>query len=71
MQINNLQRAAQLAEEIPGIDRARKALASEKASVRVVDANGLEYTLPRSVRHNILNILNCEYERLREEVRNL
>lgn len=71
MNISNLQRAKELAEDIPCIDLARKALASEKATVRITDANGQEYILPRSVRHNILNILNCEYERLREEVRKL
>ena len=33
MNISNLQRAAQLAQELPNIDQARKELADEKAAV--------------------------------------
>jgi hypothetical protein len=71
MNISNLQRAKELAEEIPTLDKARKALSSDKATIRIVTEQGEIITLPHSVRHNILNILNCEYERLREEVKRL
>lgn len=71
MNISNLQRAAELAEAIPLLDRARKALSADKAAIRVVTEKGDAITLPPSVRHNIINILNCEYECLREEARSL
>ena len=71
MNISNLQRAAQLAKELPDIDSARKALASESATVKVVTVKGEIIPIPDSVRLNIINVLNCEYERLREEVKRL
>ncbi len=71
MNISNLQRAAQLAQDIPDIDEARKALASDKSVVEVVTSKGEIINIPNSVRMNIINVLNCEYERLREEVRKL
>lgn len=71
MNISNLQRAAQLAQEIPDIDEARKALASDKSVVKVVTSKGEIINIPNSVRMNIINVLNCEYERLREEVKKL
>lgn len=71
MNISNLQRAAQLAQDIPDIDEARKALASDKSMIEVVTSKGEIINIPNSVRMNIINVLNCEYERLREEVRKL
>ena len=71
MNISNLQRAAQLAQDIPDIDEARKALASDKSVVEVVTSKGEIINIPNSVRMNIINVLDCEYERLREEVRKL
>ena len=71
MNISNLQRAAQLAQELPNIDQARKALSDETAAIKVVTNKGEIIPIPSSVRMNIINILNCEYERLREEVRRL
>lgn len=70
MNISNLQRAAEIAEMMPMLEKARKFLSSEKAQVRVWN-DGETVTLPMSVRNNVLNIINCEYERLREEVRKL
>ena len=71
MNISNLQRAAQLAQELPNIDQARKALADDKAAVKVVTSKGEIINIPDSVRINVINILNCEYERLREEIKRL
>lgn len=71
MNITNLQRAAQLAEELPNIDKARKALADEKSTVKVVTTKGEIVPIPDGLKFNVINILNCEYERLREEVRKL
>ena len=71
MNINNLQRAAELAVVIPDLDKARKALADEKTTMRLVTEKGEIITVPASVRMNVINVLNCEYERLREEVKRL
>lgn len=71
MNINNLQRAAELAVAIPDLDKARKALADEKTTMRLVTEKGEIITVPASVRMNVINVLNCEYERLREEVKRL
>ena len=71
MNISNLQRAAEIAEQLPALDKARKALADAATTMRLETAAGDVVTLPQSVRHNVLNIINCEYERLREEARSL
>jgi len=71
MNISNLQRAKELAEQLPTLDKARKALADEKTTMRLVTEKGEIITVPASVRMNIINVLNCEYERLREEVKRL
>lgn len=71
MQYNNLNRAAEIANELPQLDKARKALASENSHMEVIDATGKGIRVPDSVRLNVINILNCEYERLREEVKRL
>lgn len=71
MNINNLKRAAQLAEEIPAIDTARKALSEENSAMRVITNKGEIIPIPDGLKFNIINVLNCEYERLREEVKRL
>ena len=71
MNVSNLQRAKELAEQLPTLDKARKALSDEKTTMRLVTEKGEIITVPASVRMNIINVLNCEYERLREEVKRL
>lgn len=71
MNIKNLQRAAELAVALPALDEARKGLAKEGASLKIVTMKGETIHLPASLNYNIINVLNCEYERLREEAARL
>ena len=72
MEYKNLQRAVCLAHDLPILDKARKALADEQATIRIVTpSSGEIITLPASVRLNVINILNAEYNRARKEVETL
>lgn len=71
MEIKNLQRAKELAVEMPAVDEARKALSREGAVLRIVTIKGEIINLPASLNMNIIHVLNCEYERLREEAARL
>lgn len=67
MDIKNLQRAAEIAEQLPVIDEARKALSLEDAQLRVITREGRVLTIPKGVRYNVIRALNAEYEILRKE----
>lgn len=67
MDIKNLQRAAEIAEQLPVIDEARKALSQEDAQLRVITPEGKVLTIPKGVRYNVIRALNAEYEILRKE----
>lgn len=67
MDIKNLQRAAEIAEQLPVIDEARKALSQEDAQLRVITREGKILTIPKGVRYNVIRALNAEYEILRKE----
>lgn len=71
MDIKNLNRAAEINTYLPAIDEARKAISGGKASVRIVTQAGKIINLPENLNYNIVHVLNCEYERLREEVKKL
>ena len=67
MKYKNLQRAREIAEEAPLLEKARKALANEDAVVSI-SHDGQTIILPPSLRMNIINVINLEMNRLREEV---
>lgn len=71
MDIKNLSRAAEINAYLPAIDEARKAISGGKASVRIVTSAGKIISLPENLNYNFVHVLNCEYERLREEVKKL
>lgn len=71
MDIKNLSRAAEINTYLPAIDEARKAISGGKASVRIVTSAGKIISLPENLNYNFVHVLNCEYERLREEVKKL
>lgn len=70
MKVNNLERAKELAEEYACLTAARDILSGEVFQVEV-SGLGRHVTLPANLRHNILNVINCQRELVREEVETL
>ena len=73
MNIKNLERAREIAEQLPALEDARTILSSCKAVV-MVSTDGKEMnsvTLPRNVNYNIVTVLNAEINRLKEETKGL
>jgi hypothetical protein len=79
MEIKNLERAAQIADELPRLEKARKMLSNIDGSTKVTvtdEKKGMlepieQVELPHSVHMNIINILNLEINSLREEAKKL
>ena len=71
MEIKNLDRAAQIADELPRLEKARKMLSEmgDTTRVEVVDIETVE--LPHSMNFNIFSVLNMEINRLKEEAKKL
>lgn len=71
MEIKNLDRAAQIADELLRLEKARKILSEmgDTTRVEVVDIETVE--LPYSMNFNIISVLNMEINRLKEEVKKL
>ena len=68
MKFSNLQRAAEIAAMLPDLEEARKALSDDTASLVVIH-KGKSLPLPTApMRHNLLNLLNVEINRMRKEV---
>lgn len=76
MEIKNLDRAAQIADELPRLEKARKML-SEMGDTTKVEVVDIETTttvtveLPHSMNFNIISVLNMEINRLKEEAKKL
>lgn len=72
MEIKNLDRAAQIADELPRLEKARKML-SEMGDTTKVEVVDIETTveLPHSMNFNISSVLNMEINRLKEEAKKL
>lgn len=67
MQFKNLERAGEIAHDLPLFTEARKMLSSPDAAV-VVKCGGQEVALPSCVNMNVLNYINLEINTLRKEV---
>ena len=65
MKITNLERAAQIARDLPILEAIRKDLSGG------TDVIIGERLLPRCVHHNLIAIINSEINRLRDEVKQL
>ena len=65
MRITNLERAAQIAREMPCLEQIRKDLSNN------MDVVVGERVLPRSVIPNLMAAVNAEINRLRKEVEDL
>lgn len=71
MEIKNLKRAAQIADELPRLEKARKMLSEmgDTTRVEVVDIETVE--LPHGMNFNIISVLNMEINSLKEEAKKL
>lgn len=65
MKFGNLERAAQIAHDLPTLEAVRKELSGD-ADVIIGD-----YILPRCIRHNLIAAVNSEINRMRKEVEEL
>lgn len=76
MEYKNLQRAAEIAHDLPRLNRARSMLSKADSTVTVFGYEGDpsvadSVELPHIVIPNIINALNLEINRMREEVKKL
>ena len=78
MEIKNLARAAEIAEDLPKLEEARTLLSDIDEDTRIELVQGEPgqiptklVELPRSIHMNIINILNLEINSLKEEAKKL
>jgi hypothetical protein len=74
MNIKNLKRAGEIAEQLPELKRAREILADPTAQIKVstmLNSDNERVYLPRSVFYNVINVLNVEINKLESEIKNL
>ena len=77
MNIKNLERAAQIAEQLPLLEEARKILSDTIRSKVIVEGrtektcSAPTVVLPKTVNYNILTVLNSEINRMKDEIKNL
>ena len=71
MEIKNLKRAAQIADELPRLEKARKMLSEMGDTTKVVVEDIDTVELPHSMNFNIISVLNMEINSLREEAKKL
>lgn len=71
MELKNLERAKELIPQLDVLKKAKAMLSEDTSHVLVRDDNGYGVSLPKSVKMNILNAVNYEYERVRKEVSEL
>lgn len=71
MEIKNLDRAAQIADELPRLEKARKMLSEMGYTTRVEVVNIETVKLPYSMNFNIISVLNMEINSLKEEAKKL
>ena len=71
MEIKNLERAAQIADEWPRLEKARKMLSEMGDTTKVVVEDIDTVELPHSMNFNIISVLNMEINSLKEEAKKL
>lgn len=69
MEIKNVERASSLLAQYQQLTLAKKILSEEDVTITVSGTS--DVILPLTLRNNILNIVNCEYELLRKEIQRL
>lgn len=70
MDIKNIDKAEEMIPRLKSLTRARGVLSDTDARIEVTGKAGCA-ELPRCLRLNILNVVNCEYERVRKEIKEL
>lgn len=70
MDIKNIDKAEEIIPRLKSLTRARSVLSDIDAHIEVYGKGDRE-ELPQELRINILNVVNCEYERTRKEVKEL
>jgi len=70
MEIRNIERAKELIPQLETLGMAKSLLASQQSQITVTSVDG-QVTLPQSLTYNVLHVVNCEYERIRKEVKEL
>ena len=71
MNPKNLQRAKEIAEQLPALEEARSILSDTEAARICVGKNTMDVELPTSVNFNILGVINAEINKLKEETKEL
>lgn len=71
MEIKNLERAAQIADELPRLEKARKMLSEMGDTTKVVVEDIDTVELPHSMNLSIISVLNIEINSLKEEAKKL
>lgn len=78
--IKNLSRIHEIAESLPKLEDARKLLADSDSSVLVAkpkkqtpsgEQQGVCIILPKEVKMNVLNVINIEINKQKEELKDL
>lgn len=73
MNQKNLQRAREIAEQLPALEDARSIVAGTDAVV-IISRDGTvanAVSLPHGINYNVANILNAEINRLKQEIKEL
>lgn len=71
MNRKNLQRAGEIAEELPQLTEARSLLSEDNATICVISAKGKTIPLPHSIRWNIIQTINVAINKLDSEIATL
>jgi len=71
MEIKNLERAKELLPKLDVLEQARRMLSEDTSEVIIQDENFYKLHLSKSLKMNLIHIVNCEYERVRKEVSEL
>lgn len=74
--IKNLNRIHEIAESLPKLEGARRLLSQTESAIRVAVIDQDKYdsvlvVLPKEVTYNVLNIVNLEINRQKEELKEL
>lgn len=77
MNIKNLERAREIAEQLPALEEARNLLSQEDTHIQVVAApkqgcsQPKSVTIPHNTNYNVMSVINAEINRLKEEAKGL
>ena len=77
MNIKNLERAKEIAEQLPALEQARSLLSQQNTYIQVVGepkqgcSQPTRVTLPHITNYNVVTVLNAEINRLKEEAKGL